>query len=640
MDETYRVQQLLNYSESLSLEQSQECLRIVLASKGKPMQFDFNQFLLICHDSVLCQEAALDTLFWKIFEETMADTTAGNLASCLTRLCSLFLREAGISSQALANLCSLLSSSEIILPILSANLSTQRSSVSSNFDILESIDASLRCLVCLSERDPMKAAVIIPSCCFILQESGFWKILISLLPVEELQSEILEVILPLRTKIFKFMSSLSLKEFPTPLETKMMESIDNTCKFDGELKSKFEEINQGYNDLHSIKLVEAFHLVVFLKNANLSFKKTLSEELLFGSNPFPLYKAFFSILELLHQFLDLQAVDTLNATYHAAFVFEKDAFIYTLMDKLLKMWVISQAETKKDLLSLLETIPLLLNQVHEATSRISNMSPHGSLNMTLATIEGVTYETARHLQLENIKKKHHNKWSDATGAFETLLSEQVHDYVKHQRLLQLQRGTWVFSQNPLDRNVQSPKLYFMVLSANQINLLVREFPTKIEVSPFIDENGIFSGSEKNQGGFEKTTVIPLHTIVDFDVTELLIENKAPDNSRLVNVIQKDSYSAVDFLDKHCKSVLKVYFDTKDDIYVWLDGLKLLSPARIKRDISQNTREQMNNLVDIRRNAQMLNLEIGDDTKSTEDIDEEEYYNMDTLKNLNSMFYHE
>ncbi|AQZ09601.1 YLL007C [Zygosaccharomyces parabailii] len=640
MDATSRVQQLLDQSESLSLEHSRECLKTILAASHQPKQFDFSRFLLGCHDKVLCQEAILNAKFWELFEETMTDAPPDNLAICLTRVCTLSLRESGVDTQAITSLCRFLSTSDMILPILSANLSTQRTSMRVNFDILESIDGALRCLVCLCERDPMNAAVIVPSSFFLFQDCGFWNILISLLPMEELKSEILEVILPLRNRIFKFMASLNLKEFPTPLETKMMESITDTLSFDGNLKSKFEEVNQGYGDLHSIKLIEAFHLVIFLKNANLSFKKTLSEELLFGSNPFPLYKAFFSILDQLHQFLNSQAKDTSMTTYYAAFLLDRDAFIYTIMDKLLKMWVVSQGESKNDIHSLLETIPIMLDQIDKVIKNFPDLSPQGAVSLAQETIEGINYERARQLQLESIKRKHQEKWSKATSDFEKLLSEQVHDYVRHQRLLQLQKGTWAFSENPLDRNVPCPKLYFMVLSANQVNLLVREFPTKMEVTPFIEENGIFSSSEKDQAGFEKTTAIPLHTIVDFETAELLLENKAPDNPRLVNVIQKDFYTGVNFLDKYRKTVLKVFFDNKDDVYVWLDGLKLVSPFKIRRGISDSTKEQMNTLIDIRRNAQMLNLEISDDGESTENSDEEEYYNVDTLKELNLKFYYE
>lgn len=643
MDDAYRVNQLLTQNEYLSFDQSRECLKTILRTvkeTNDPFEFDFAQFLLSCDEKILCREAVLETEFWEIFEETMSEAPFETLAICLTRICTLSLRESGVDLEAVVNLCRFLSSSEIILPPLSANLSTQRSSIRLNFDILESIDGVLRCLTCLCENDKVNAAIIVPSCFFMFHDCGFWSILISLLPMEELQSEILEVILPLRNKISKFMSTLTLNEFATPLENKMFEAVEDTINLDTSMKEKFEEVNHGYNDLHSIKLIEAFHLVVFLKNANLSFKKTLGEELLFGSNPFPLYNAFFSILDHLHQFLDFRSKDFFTTLYYAAFLLSKDAFIYVLMDKLLKMWVASQGKTRKDMDSLLETVPIMLDQVDKSMKRLSDSSPHGSVGLALETFEGIDYDSARQLQLENIKKRHYSKWSSSIGDFDELLSEQVHDYVRHQRLLQLQRGAWVYSENPLDRHIRSPKVYYMVLSANQINLLVREFPAKMEMTPHVEENHIFGGPEKEHSSYEKTVVIPLHNIVDFETKELQMDNNVPEDSRLVNVIRRDFYTGVNFLDKHRKVVLKVYFDTKEDIPVWLDGLKLVSPFKIKQNITEETKEQMDTLVSIRRNAQVLNLEISDGNEITESSDDEEYYYADALKELTSSFYYD
>lgn len=634
---------MLAQNESLSFDQSRECLKVILRTideTNDPFRFDFSQFLLSCDEKILCREATPETHFWEIFEETMSEVPPETLAICLTRLCTLSLRESSVYLDAVINLCRFLSSSEIILPILSANLSTQRSSIRLNFDILESIDGVLRCLTCLCENDRVNAAIVIPSCFFMFHDCGFWSILISLLPMEELQSEILEVILPLRSKIFKFMSVLALKDCTTPLETKMFEAVDDALSLDSSMKEKFEEVNQDYNDLHGIKMVEAYHLVVFLKNANLSFKKTLGEELLFGSNPFPLYKAFFSILNQLDQFLDFNEKDIFTTLYHVAFLLSKDAFIYALMDKLLKMWVVAQGKTRKDMDSLLETIPIMLDQVDKSMKRLSDNSPHGSVSIALETLESIDYGIARQLQLESIKEKHYNKWSNSIGDFDELLSGQVHDYVRHQRLLQLQKGAWVYSENPLDRHIRAPKVYFMVLSANQINLLVREFPAKAETTPYVEENHIFSSTEKDPAAFEQTVAIPLHNIVDFEVQELQTDNKVPDDARLVKVIRKDFYTGVNFLDKHSRVVLKVYFDTKEDINVWLDGLKLVSPFKIKQNITEDTKEQMDTLISIRRNAQMSNLEISEWDEMTDTTDDGDYYGVDTLKELTSSFYYE
>lgn len=643
MDDVYRVQQLLSETENLSFDQSRECLKIILRNideTDEPFQFDFSQFLLSCDGKILCREATPETHFWEIFEETMSESPPETLALCLTRLCTLSLRESNVYLDAVINLCRFLSASEIILPILSANLSTHRASIRLNFDILESIDGVLRCLMCLCENDKVNAAIVIPSCFFMFHDCGFWSILISLLPMEELQSEILEVILPLRGKIFKFMSAFTLNEYTTPLETRMFEAVEDALNLDSSIMEKFKEANQGYNDLHNIKFIESYHLVVFLKNPNLSFKKTLGEELLFGSAPFPLYKAFFNVLIQLDQFLDSKKKDILSTLYHIAFLLSKDAFLYALMDKLLKMWVVSQGTTRTDMDSLLEIIPIMLDQIDKSTKFLSNTSPHGSVSIALETLNNIDYGVARQLQLENIKEKHYKKWSNSIGAFDELLSGQVQDYVKHQKLLRLQKGAWVYSENPLDRQIRSPKVYFMVLSANQVNLLVREFPAKTEMTPYVEENQIFGSTEKDSAAFERTIAIPLHNITDFEVQELQMDNKIPDDARLVKVIRKDFYTGVNFLDKHGRVILKIYFDTKEDINVWLDGLKLISPFKIKQNLTSDTKDQMDTLISIRRNAQMSNLQISEGNEIADSTDDEDYYNPDTLKELTSSFYYE
>lgn len=180
----------------------------------------------------------------------------------------------------------------------------------------------------------------------------------------------------------------------------------------------------------------------------------------------------------------------------------------------------------------------------------------------------------------------------------------------------------------------------MVLSANQVNLLVREFPAKTEMTPYVEENQIFGSTEKDSAAFERTIAIPLHNITDFEVQELQMDNKIPDDARLVKVIRKDFYTGVNFLDKHGRVILKIYFDTKEDINVWLDGLKLISPFKIKQNLTSDTKDQMDTLISIRRNAQMSNLQISEGNEIADSTDDEDYYNPDTLKELTSSFYYE
>lgn len=316
--------------------------------------------------------------------------------------------------------------------------------------------------------------------------------------------------------------------------------------------------------------------------------------------------------------------------------------MYALMDRLLKSWVEAKGKNIEDLNSLLELIPITFDRISKSLSNSLNLTPQGYFRLALDVIREVDYKLSRELQLDSIREARYEKWSSHVNVFENMLSNQVNDYVHHQRLLQLQKGTWVYADNPIDINIKFPRVYFMVLSANQVNLLVKEFPKISERTPLIEDNEILASSDTQQNSDKQNTmVIPLSSISTFKSKEILLNDKTPQDSHLVNVIQKNFYTEVELVDKNNRSVLKIFFDTKEAIYSWLDGIQLVSSAKHPNGLSQGTMDQVETLIDIRKSVQMINLAGDDDMKPVDySQDDEEYYDINTLKGLTRDFYYE
>lgn len=102
------------------------------------------------------------------------------------------------------------------------------------------------------------------------------------------------------------------------------------------------------------------------------------------------------------------------------------------------------------------------------------------------------------------------------------------------------------------------------------------------------------------------------------------------------------YTGVELKDRNDRTVLKFYLDTEEGRYIWLDGLKLISPFQ-HEDISEDTKEQIDTLFDLRKNVQMINLNVRQDIivpppEPSDEDEDEEFYNLETLKKVTQNFY--
>ena len=262
--------------------------------------------------------------------------------------------------------------------------------------------------------------------------------------------------------------------------------------------------------------------------------------------------------------------------------------------------------------------------------------------MCIRDSNSMSYRFARTLQLDSIKKEQYRTWSSSIASFDTMLSGQVHDYVRHQRLLQLQKGTWVYAENPLNSEAGTPKVYFLIVSDNHASLLAREFETQTNDSPYLFDNKILTspGCEALANG--RTKVVVLKHITSFKSTGLTTPSRRTGNNVYVKLDESNVYTEVELKDRNNKTVLKFYLDTEEGKYIWLDGLKLISPSQ-HEDISEDTKDQIDTLFDLRKNVQMINLNVRQDIilpppEASNESEDEEFYDLETLKKVTQNFY--
>lgn len=646
------IQNLQRVRETLALNillveaQSRECYEIIFSPANSSTEPEaclnlVGEFILKCDSTFLCQNVVTDLQFWDLLKELVADATADELASYLNRILTETLEQPGSHKKSLVSLCLAVSSDETIMDTLVVNLSTQHPQPRIALRILDCIIGFLACLKFVSVYSPPDAAHVIPSFLFTALETDLWEVLTSMLSVDDLRIEIIEKLLPIRRQIFSFLNAVKIDEYETPLRKKFLSALNHTVYTSTAKEAKFED-GPEFDDFKKMSLLQAFDITAFLENKDLTFKKTFTEQLLFGTKPLPLFYASLHVCDILNNLFEQTENEGSDQLHNLSFVLNKEQFFYALMDRLLKSWVEANAETKEDLNSLLELIPITFERINKSLSTSMDLSPQGYFRLALDVIKEVNYKLSRELQLDAIREARYEKWSKQVGVFEKMLSNQVDDYVHHQRLLQLQKGTWVYADNPIDLNIKFPRVYFMVLSANQVNLLVKEFPKISERNPSIEDNEIQAISDTQQNfDKNKTLVIPMSSITAFRSKEIFLNDKTPQDSHLVNVIQKNFYTEVDLVDKNNRSILKIFFDTKEAICTWLDGIQLISSAKHPNGLSQGTIDQIETLIDIRNSVQMINLAGDDDlTPADSSGDDEEYYDIGTLKGLTENFYYE
>lgn len=637
-----RARAILAHGERLDEDKTRECFRSIFEptlSFSEPEGYLnlVGAFVLQCEPPFLCNTAIRNIQFWHLFKEVLEKATSEELIVYLNTLLRPFLTRPEKYKDSYTSLCQAASSDGLILETLVLNLSMEDLTSEAVGGVLNCISALFACHTYLLTFSPADAAHIIPN--FILQslETGLWDVLTAMLSVNDGRIEIINELVGHRREMLTFLKSVTIHDYETPLKNKLLAALD---KASGKQRVKSEETTE-FQNMNNITLLQALNISTFLNSKNLTFLKTFTEQQLFGTRPFPLFYACLHVCDITDDVIEKLEKKNTDVVHNITFSLNEDKLMYALMDRLLKSWVESQAESEKDLNSLLMLMPIIFERINQSIPDSSKLSPREYLRLALNVIEEVNYKLARQLQLDTLTETAYEKWSKHVEYFDDMLANQVHDYVHHQRLLQLQKGTWVYAENPLDPKIKSPKLYFMVLSANQAKLLVREYSGISERTPFTEENEILTPLESEQNEEKsRTRVIPISSISFFTSDRILFNDKTPTDSHLVNIIQKNVYTKVEFYDESGSSLLVVFFHTKEAIYSWLDGLQLVCGIKHRGGLSSGTTDQIETLIDLRKSVQMINLTEDAISPRHSDPDDEEYFDINKLKEITSDFYYE
>ncbi|KAL3235143.1 ELMO family protein LMO1 [Nakaseomyces bracarensis] len=649
--ENKQEEELINRhkEDMLSVEESRKNFDILkLESNDRTsteFQRAFSQFVEKCEDKVLYEEIIPTEVFWVILKETSAGMPPELLGSMLNHVFNLFLSQDNENRSGFTTLCDNMENNHNIMESILINLTLHSLHVSLVADTLKCISSFLKCSMLLAKYNLEKAVRILPAICFLLLEYNFPTIVTLLLAVDDLRPLIISEYLPVKMELAKFLSENNMENSSPELRERFHNATRNTNVFFRSYELEFGELTNTMEEIDTLSILQIYDTLSFLESSNTEFIKNFTEQLLFKSSPFPFFQFIYKVSIEVQKFFTKFNSDMDSRICLASHILNRETLLEALMCCLLRLWSESQAKTEGDKNSVLQLVPILLEKVYESTKGTKIKRSESLFEIGIDLLESVDHATARMWQLEMIRGLHYEQWSDQISDFEDMLTKQVNDYVRHQRLLQLQKGTWVYAENPLDEENEHPSVYYIVVSDNHSNLLARKFSQKLDETPYVEDNLIWLKSESGSyPNHDNTIVIPLKTIDYFASKELRVDNGAPEFPQMVNISKKNIYTEVKLLDKNHKKLLRIFLDTKEASYIWLDGLMLISKSKSRSHlgVSKDTNNQIQTLIKLRRDVQLINLPFRQeiDDNNSETIDEEKYYDLDTLKSLPNSFYFE
>ncbi|CAI4045669.1 Lmo1p SKDI_12G0500 [Saccharomyces kudriavzevii IFO 1802] len=602
-------------------------------------------YVVLCEGKYLREVLIPDSRFWNILCDNCQKLRPGILVSCLIRIFNIALNCPDSKKDAvIMGVCRISTASPHIIGRLLLILSQRPIQGPLFMETILCINLLLKCLLILCEISIPHAVEFVPAILLLLFQYNFPASISELLYIEDLQSLILEEFVPLKQRLINFLSSINIEDYSCPLKEDLLTAIKDHSVF-----QKGLEMEMG--ELPSINLLNAYDTFTFLNSPNISFKRLYSEQLLFGENDFPLYETIFKLSDQFKRLFNLSGnkEDSYSDPGHdsklqiATAVLNRQTCFYKALELFLRFWIESLAKSENDMVSLLNLAIITLKHIYLSSGDLKLAIQTKSLLKTqLEALDSMNYKFARTLQLDSIKKDQYRTWSSNISSFDTMLSGQVHDYVRHQRLLQLQKGTWVYAENPLNSEAGTPKVYFLIVSDNHASLLAREFETQTDDLPYIFDNKILTSPGCEALANSRTKVVILKHIISFKSTELTTPSRRSGSNVYIKLDESNVYTEVELRDRTDKTVLKFYLDTEEGKYIWLDGLKLISPSP-NEDISRDTREQIDTLFDLRKNVQMINLNVRQDIiapppKSNDESEDEELYDLEMLKKVTQDFY--
>lgn len=407
----------------------------------------------------------------------------------------------------------------------------------------------------------------------------------------------------------------------------------------GTVATTEEYVKAGFTDdprnfvVENFTVLLAMDLKIFVKDPNFTFKKRFHEELMMSD-----HNRTFPIVLFIKKATDLWLkIFHLKAQYPHIYssILSWELMIYYTMNNCLVLWqeTKSRLENPQDVDSIMDLLESQVTLLEEDLGK-GTKSVEECLDVTSRDIESL-----RQVQIQKVKDAHSLKWATRLVDFDLVLASEVMDFVCEQRVVQLLKGAWVYTEAHGERMLKSSpsltmnnKYYFIMLSPNRKAVYYKEFLEKSLTNPTYEDM--------------EEHAIPLARIVDFKTSkagEHVGEQDKKNNSMLVSVKGTISHENIVLVGANGEHLLSFYTDTQVSKYVWLDGLKMLKGMWAGR-LSDDTEKQVEALIEMRKNTQLLDLEEKEMGGELEydyesDEDDEEFYDLAELVTVTEEFHY-
>ncbi|QEU62463.1 hypothetical protein KDRO_F03920 [Kluyveromyces lactis] len=562
--------------------------------------------------------------------------------SVLTLLSENLVLHPPSSQISLTVLCSVLHSGPDLLEQFVCLLKTYENNPTTCQEIIKYLCLHLECILQWVSEDDKTAVTFVARTNMMLKDVGVLNELSSLLYAHKHNKDLvgsIEQFLVQLKRLKGAVKDLPNNEYDIEATSVVKELIHKLFDVYEITQQRFMKSNEEYTDLDGLTVLQLLNIRFILRQNDLTFKKAYTEQLMFEEYPLPLLKTVACLSEIVWDYFEMSNLKLGSKAHKMHFIFFTKEIIAVLLGTMVTLWDKSRSETKEDFESLLELIKILLHKADKICR-----TKHDSFVETFVEVcETSTYEDLRQLQVAEWREKQFNDWAEDISSFDEILQNQVQEFVRYQRLLLMQKGTWVYSENPIEAKDKLPKVSFIALSDNQMNLLIKEFKHKVEKTPTVEDNEIVAIDHSAMVN-NKTVVIPLKNIINIQSRQIELDRKLPEGARLINILQNTIYREVTTFDRNGKILSAFFLESTESFYTWLDGLQLLSQSKHAK-LSPETEKQIDTLIKLRRNVQLAALDDKfRDDESMESFSEEEtddfYYNPETLKQLSMGIYYE
>lgn len=376
--------------------------------------------------------------------------------------------------------------------------------------------------------------------------------------------------------------------------------------------------------INNFSILQLIDFYFFSQSSNITFKKSFHEQMLFNNNKsemFPLIPVSQRVTTLLLAIF--QTDQSTSFPILKQYLFLRDLLHFNIISKFLEIWKESGAQ-QDELQNLSPLVEILLKHLNDELNDELHV-----VDQILTIFKTTNYSKLREIQLNNYKNENLSKASLEIQSFDKILKNQVFEFIKNQRFLQLSKGAWVFADLPTfntsdQTTTPDSNFYFMILSPNFKNLLYKEYKFKTQNIPDIDKIG---------------TPIQINSIANFKIEEIqqvdptAIRTNPSESSRLINLVGKTIINKITLINRKGK-VLFTFYAKKQDSFNYLDGLNLLLGHYDK--LSDDLNFQIDKLFEIRKTVQLLNYDVKIDNNV---VDDEQIYDLENLEKLSTNFYY-